>query len=216
MAVRFYDEALWDKIQRWIRDPNMTILKPNETSRLFQLRSDQNNDKPLTLPLIALSRDTSITLDIPHKRNLSFNGVILDQTREKTVQLNAIPLGLNYQLDIYTKRYDEGDEYLRNFIFNFVNHPQMKITLPYNGAEIDHICYVRLEGTATDNSDIGEKLFADEFTRWTLQLRIDDAYLFSIPIKDNIILTGAEVLTRDTETNELEYQGSLLIDDIEN
>ena len=30
MGVRFYDEAIANKIQKWIKDPNMVILKPNE------------------------------------------------------------------------------------------------------------------------------------------------------------------------------------------
>ena len=34
MAVNFYDEALVKKIQGWITDPNLRILKPNETTRL--------------------------------------------------------------------------------------------------------------------------------------------------------------------------------------
>lgn len=207
MAIRFYDQALVDKIQKWIRDPNMRVLKPNEVTRLFQLRADQTDDKPLTLPLVAVSRDSNVSITLPAKQNLSFDGHIIGENVDRSIQLNAIPIQLNYQLDIYTKRYEEGDEYLRNFIFNFVNYPKMVVELPYNNTQIEHVCYVRLESEVIDNSDVSEKLFPDEFTRWTLNLRIDDAYLFSIPVHENVKLGGYKVYVKDAETSELEYQG---------
>ena len=191
MAVRFYDEAIVNKIQKWIKDPNMVILKPNEVGRLFQVRADQKNDQPLTLPLIAISRDPSLNMDVSTKRSLSCDGLKVGSTVKDSVQLDAIPISITYQIDIYTQRYEEGDEYLRNFIFNFINHPKMKILIPYNGSNIEHICYTRLSNTATDNSDVSEKLFPDQFTRWTLQIEIHDAYLFSVPVKENGQIVGA-------------------------
>ena len=62
MAIRFYDDALTDKIKKWVKDPNMKILKPSESTRLFQLRADHSNDEPLTLPLIAISRDNDFEI----------------------------------------------------------------------------------------------------------------------------------------------------------
>jgi hypothetical protein len=127
--------------------------------------ADQKDDEPLTLPLIAISRDPNLNISVSTKRNLTFDGKKLDGSSLQSIQLDAIPIDLNYQIDIYTQKYDEGDEYLRNFIFNFVNYPQMKVLLPYNGSNIEHVCYIRLSNTATDNSDVSEKLFADQFTR---------------------------------------------------
>ena len=191
MAVRFYDEAVYNKIQKWIKDPNMVILKPNESSRLFQIQNDKNNDKPLTLPLISLARDPNIGMSVTTKRALTYEGLVIGNNEKSSVQLDAIPIELNYQLDIYTRRFDEGDEYLRNFVFNMVNHPTLKILIPYNGAEIEHICYIRVLPTLSDNSDIPEKVFPDEFTRWTIQFTINDAFLFSLPVKENGKLVGA-------------------------
>lgn len=199
MAIRFYDDALYEKIQKWIKDPNMVILKPNETTRLFQIREDQTNDKPLTLPLITIARDPTVNISVTGKRNLTFDGAILDSNEKSSIQLEAIPIDLNYQLDIYTRKYDEGDEYLRNFIFNLINHPTMSILLPYNDAQIEHICYIRLLSNVADNSDISEKLFPDEFTRWTIQLSISDAYLFSIPINNNAKIVDGALIIKDHE-----------------
>ena len=54
MSIRLYDDAIYKKIQRWVKDPNMRILSPSESTRLFQLRADQTNDKPIVLPMIAI------------------------------------------------------------------------------------------------------------------------------------------------------------------
>ena len=43
MAIRFYDKALSAKIESWIKDPNMTILKPDEVTRLLQIQADKIN-----------------------------------------------------------------------------------------------------------------------------------------------------------------------------
>ena len=223
MAIRFYDEAIVNKIQKWLKkETNVMVLKPNEVSRLWQTKADQENDKPLTLPLIAISREPSVNMSVSTRRNLTCDGVKLDGTPLKSLQLDAIPISINYQIDIYTKRYDEGDEYLRNFIFNFVNHPQMTVELPYNGANIEHICYTRLNNTVTDNSDVSEKLYFDEFTRWSLQVEIHDAYLFSVPVKDNakivavdfemannLGITAEKVDVTAIDTNDFQFNGEV-------
>jgi len=197
MSIRFYDEAVVNKIKKWIADPNMVILKPNEVNRLFQITADQNNDKPLTLPLIAISRDTNINLSIPTKRSLSCDGKKVEYNEEKTKQLDAIPIQISYQLDIYTQKFIEGDEYLRNFIFNLINSPDMKIEIPYNNSSINHTCYIRLNPTISDNSDIAEKLFSDQFTRWTLNFTVEDAFIYSIPILQNKRIEDVEGIIKN-------------------
>lgn len=193
MGVRFYDEAIVNKIQKWIKDPNMKILKPNEVNRLFQIKADQNNDQPLTLPLIAISRDPSIAITIPTKTNLSNDGKKILKGPSASIELNAVPIDISYQIDIYTQRYEEADEYVRNFVFNFINYPKLKINIPYNDINAEHICYTRLEGNVTDNSDVSEHLFAGQFTRWTLVVHIHDAYLFSAPVKDYLSIGDSNI-----------------------
>jgi hypothetical protein len=186
MAVRLYDEALYEKIQKWIKDPNMRILKPDEVTRLFQVRADLTDDKPLKLPIIALSRDSNIELLSANKKPLTFDGMMKEATDKKTLQINAIPIQIGYQLDIYTRFFEEGDEYLRNFIFNLVNFPKLKITIPYNNTNIEHNANITVVKTVEDNSNIAQKLFPDQFTRWTIKILIQDAYLFSTPYVDNV------------------------------
>lgn len=216
MSVRFYDDAIVEKIKRWVTDENLRILKPNETTRLFQTIIDDNNDQPIKLPVIAISREPQINVDITTKRPLSFNGVRVSKFEgevipedQKSMHLDAIPIGINYQIDIYTRHYEEADEYIRNFVFNIINHPKMKVTIPYNGADLEHICYLRLASQISDNSDIPERLFSDEFVRWTLNVRVDDAYMFSVPVKDDakIIDIGLYVVSKENkkESEEIVY-----------
>jgi hypothetical protein len=206
MAIGLIDEALYSKIQGWIKDPNMVILKPNETLRLFQTVADQTNDKPITLPLIALSRDSDIEVLQTNKRPLSFSGTILEANNKNVELLNGIPIEVSYQLDIYTKGFSEGDEYLRNFVFNFVNHPKLIIDIPYNKVNLKHTANVRISSTITDTSDIPQRLFSGQFTRWTIKLFVDDCYLFSVPVNTTpgIELGNVEVIESTGEIGQKE------------
>lgn len=210
MGVRFYDEAITAKISNWIKDPNMCILKPDESTRLFEIKAHENADKPLTLPLIAISRDKTIEIIEAAKQTKTYDGYgkalnitstdpsAGNNVKPATFKLNAIPIRIGYQIDIYTKGMEEADEYLRNFIFNFINYPKLVINLPYNGLNLPQESNITLDSAVNDNSDIKEHLFADEFVRFTIKLSIEDAYLFSIPSK--------EPYTIDCADSSLEYK----------
>lgn len=193
MSIRLYDEAFLNKIKSWVKDPNMTITSPDETRRYFEYKADVNNDKPIELPLIAVRRARQVDILNPYKTTVSSGGRklhghhILNESGEiescKVALLNAIPIALAYQVDIYTRYAEEADEYLRNFIFNFVNYPKLEIEIPYNDQKRLHTCTMSLVNQADDNSDIAERLIPGQFTRWTLGVRINDAYMFSVPIR---------------------------------
>ncbi len=190
MSVGLYDEAVYEKIRSWTKDPSLKILKPNESMRLFQVTADEKNDKPLQLPLIALSRDTNIEILNTSKRPLSFDGRMIRHEDNKgkdhlsrAMNLNAIPIAIKYQLDIYAKEFEVADEYVRNFVFQLINHPKLRITLPYHDLGYAHDCNIRLDSMIQDNSDIPQRHFSGQFTRFTLSFTIDDAYLFGIAME---------------------------------
>ena len=186
MGVRYYDDALVYKLQKWI-DPNSNIhiLKPDETKRFFETLADEKNDKAIQLPVIAVSRGKDINLLSNIKQTRSFDGLQLHKTEAKTVQLNIIPILPTYQIDIYTKLYEEGDEYLRELLFKLINNPKIVIGIPYNDVNIAHVANIRVLDSVSDTSDIAEHLFPGQFTRWTIQLEIQDAFFFSIPYRNN-------------------------------
>ena len=186
MSVRLYDDALVNKIKNWVKDEKVRILAPDETLELFQKIANDKNDEPISLPIISLTRAREVDLDHPHKKMMTFDGMMLDATIDKSLQIDAIPMTLNYQLDIYTRYKYEADEYMRNFVFNLVNHPKVKVVLPYNDINYTHYSNIRLVPTIEDNSDVPNRLVSDQFTRWTISFTIDDAYLFSLPYKSNV------------------------------
>lgn len=189
MAIRYYDEALANKINSWLpkaKNRKIQVLKPDEVKRLFTIEADERNDKPIQLPLIAISRETQIDVLHPTKRTMSFDGMMLESDGKHTIQLDAVPISITYQLDIYTRHFDEGDELLRELIFKIINNPQLTITLPYNNQNLIQVCAMKMQGRVEDTSSISERLFSGQFTRWTLRLNIDGAYLYSIPYVDNV------------------------------
>lgn len=190
MSVRLYDEAVVTKIKGWIKDEKMRVLPPNEANRLFQMIANMQDDKPISLPLITISRSNEIEIENTNKKPLTYDGMMLDATKDKSLQIDAIPMVLNYQIDIFCKDEEEADEYMRNFTFALINHPKVKVFLPYNQINYEHWSYMRMLSTVEDNSDIPIRQFGDQFTRWTIRFTIDDAYLFSLPYKDNVSIEG--------------------------
>ena len=108
-------------------DNKIKITGPEETRRLFQYRADVNNDEPIQLPLITLRRNREVNILSTNKKPLVFDGLTLNATKEKSDQLNGIPIHLSYQIDIYTRYERECDEYVRNFIFNIIKFPKIQI-----------------------------------------------------------------------------------------
>lgn len=198
MAVRFYDEALLKKFQKWTADTQVQLTGINETRRLFEVVADKTNDKPIQLPLIALSRNGGYTIQEKYKQPRSYNGNALIVTTDSGAKLNAIPIGISYQIDIYARHIAEADEYARNIVFNIINYPKLNIEIPYEDSGLTHDANIRLVTDVEDNSDIPERLISGQFTRFTIGIDIDDAYLFDVRIKDNIRI--AEISSPITST----------------
>lgn len=211
MAIKLYDEALFNKIQSWIKDPSMRILKPDETLESFRIRADKGDDGALKLPFIDIVRDNSFEILRLGRNPLSCHGAIVGVNDDIVVPLNAIPVSLSYKIDIYTQDYAHADIYLRELIFNLVNHPRLTVTVPYNGINFRHHAYVRLKADVEDNSSVPERLFKTQFTRWTLSLTIDDAYLFSAPVVEPASIEGIYLDIARKEGGELIIDESSLV-----
>ena len=186
MAARYYDDAIVNKIENWLpENTKLRVLKPEDTKHLFYTKADDLKDKPFTLPMISLYRNKDIQLLSGIKQPRSFEGLKILSDPDKTLQFNVIPIKLEYQMDIYTKTAEEGDEYIRNFLFKLINNPKIIITIPYNGYEVQHTANIRVLDTVSDTSDSSERLFVGQFTKWTIQMEIHDAFLFSLPYRRN-------------------------------
>lgn len=200
MAISYYDEAITKKIKNWLADSSkLRVLSPDESARLIQLAADDSVDKPLTLPIIAISRNKDIELESAIKQNKSFDGFVIKQDAKTatTVHMNVIPIKTTYQLDIYTKKRIEADEYVRQYLFKLINNPQIIIEIPYNNYIVRHTANLRVLNTISDTSDIPTHVFAGQFYKWTIQLELQDGFLFSIPQKQGWKITGVVVTAAD-------------------
>ena len=200
MAISYYDEAITQKIKNWLADSSkLRVLSPDESNRLVQLAAEDSNDKPLKLPVIAISRNKDIELESAIKQNKSFDGFVLDrdEANATTVHLNVIPIKTTYQLDIYTKKRIEADEYVRQYLFKLINNPQIIVEIPYNNYIVRHTANLRVLNTISDTSDIPMHVFAGQFYKWTIQLELQDGFLFSIPQKQGWRFANIEVTTAD-------------------
>lgn len=200
MSVTLYDDALLRKIKFWVKDNDITILGVNESTDLFQYRLDRNDDKPLQLPIISLSRDSRLELQSTTKQPSTYDGLKIEGNTNKTNQLNFVPVRIRYQLDIYTRYNYEAQEFVRNFIFNFINYPGFGIEIPYNNSKLIMNAYIHLEPEVQDNSDIPERLIRDSFSRQTISFYID-GQLFDYKSYDNwkIDCCNSTLLLNDEE-----------------
>ncbi len=200
MAISYYDEAITQKIKGWLADSSkLRVLSPDESARLIQLQAEDSNDQPLQLPLIAISRNKDIEITSAIKQNKSFDGLVIgeDHTTVPAIHLNVIPIKTTYQLDIYTKKRIEADEYVRQYLFKLINNPQLVIEITYNNYIVEHTANLRVLNTISDTSDIPNHLFAGQFYRWSIQLELQDGFLFSIPQKQPWRVVGCEVAMVD-------------------
>lgn len=198
MSVKLYDDAIMRKFTALLKDDRIKIMSPEDTMAFFRIVLDEQKDAPITLPLITLTRGNDIGLEYPHKKMMTFDGFMLESNEHKTLQLDAIPMTLTYQIDIYTKQEYEADAYARSFVFDLVNHPKVKVIIPYNNVNYPHISTIRLLPTIEDNSDVPNRLIHDQFTRWSIGFTIDDAYFFSLPYVDNVSIGETEIECEET------------------
>jgi hypothetical protein len=205
MAIGYYDEAVTQKIKGWLADSSkLRVLSPDESARLIQLHAEDAEDKPLQLPLIAISRNKDLEIESTIKQNKSFDGLIIDRPDNKTtIHLNVIPVKTTYQLDIYTKKRIEADEYVRQYLFKLINNPQIIIEIPYNNCIVKHTANLRVLNTVSDTSDISTHIFPGQFYKWTIQLELQDGFLFSIPQKQPWKIVGVEVTIANKITDPI-------------
>lgn len=208
MAIGYYDDAVTAKIKGWLADSsNLRVLNPDETKRLVELQAEDSGDKPLQLPLLAISRNKELEIVNTIKQNKSFDGLIIKQDimNTTTVHMNVIPVKTLYQLDIYTKKQIEADEYVRQFLFKLINNPQIIVEIPYNNYVVKHTANLRVLNSVSDTSDIPTHIFPGQFYRWTIQLELQDGFLFSIPYKKNWRFVGVELATCDRIEDPKEF-----------
>lgn len=185
MGAYLYDEAVLNKFKAWVGGSNATLLGPDDTRRTLEVIADKNGDGAVKFPLICVRRLPGYGLPDKGKKPLTYDGKMLESTVEKSVSLCAIPITLQYRVDVYTRYYKEADEYMRNIIFNIINFPKISIDIPYQSVHVQHDSSIYINSDVEDLSDISERQTIGQFTRLSVGFAIDDSYLFDARVRDN-------------------------------
>ena len=212
MGIYLYDEALTSKIQSWTSSTDLHVYSPDDTTRLFEVVADTSNDEPFKLPLIAISRTSSFDVT-PFKQPLAYDGATTDASYERSLQLNAIPIQLQYKIDVYTRYRREADEYVRNLLFNIINFPTLEILIPYNDKDIYHQSTLTLANSVEDLSNIPERLAPGQFTRYQISISVDNAYLWDVRVRDNWHIEDVKLWYNDVYNPELVFHNDDDIDE---
>lgn len=202
MSAYLYDSALIQKFKGWTENTEVHLYGPDQTRQLFELIADTTNDSPIKLPIITIVRPNGYQIINTNKRPLSYDGrfIAKGDATNYTLQLNAIPIQLEYQVNVYARKYREADAYMRELVFNLINYPKLQIVIPYHGADIVHNCSIEISPTVEDNSSIPERMVTDQFTRLSLSFSVVDAYLWDTRLKSFLTLEG-DLLIQSSETD---------------
>ena len=159
---------------------------------MFELTADKNDDEPIKLPIIQIERDRGFEIinGGQVRRPLSYDGATMNADARYGEILNAIPIAIAYQVNVYARYAKEADILIRNLIFNVVNYPAMEIVVPkvvlHNGlfgGDEDMIHTARIElasNTIQDNSNERERFIEGNYTKLSFLLQINDAYLWDL------------------------------------
>lgn len=196
-----------------IKLPIISLRRPNG----FTISNP--NKKPLTFDGLSLDNELQQTYD--YKKEQLKNKEITSQefytwTKEhkeeikesKLTSLNAVPITIPYVLYVYTRYQKENDLYMRNLIFNFINYPTFQVRFTYNSIPVEHNGNIIL-GTTVNNVSDSIKLFSDQICIQSIDLRIEDAYLWDTRMYAPLSISS------EFDESSLRYGSALEIYDID-
>ena len=174
-----YDNAIVQDLRNITKnDKRFIYIIPPED--YFDLNAMLNKDD-IKLPLISLSRPSWSLLD-RKPQTMIFEGFNIEKNREKDLikNIQAIPISISYQLDVWTNNRKENDMIMRELIWYYTLNPTLDIIIPYKGVNYSHEFNIFFDNDVSDNSDITEHKNLGRLFRQTIGFYTDDAYLWKI------------------------------------
>lgn len=189
MSVYAYDEAVVQDLRRIFSDGRIHIIPPEDAFDLIGTLQKDN----IRFPLITLARPgwllsdnkpqhmifeglpdkiTDSKIEVPEHRTDGFDSSF------KVIRLQAIPIRINYQVDIWTESRLENDNIMRELIWYYTLHPTLKVKIVYDDIERLHNFNLFFDADVEDNSDIVSHKEKGRFFRQTISMYTDDAYLW--------------------------------------
>ena len=188
MALTLYDTSLISKLENWTSKTNLHLYSVTDTRKLIETIADEKNDSSIKLPIISIIRQAGYEIINPNKKVLTYDGLLLDANEKKSLNLNAIPINITYQIDVWARKFEEADSYMSNLVFNLINYPTLQITIPYNNSNIIHNATIRIATDVFDSSDIN-RLSIGQYFRLSVGINIDDAYIWDTRVRDVLSLS---------------------------
>mgnify|MGYP001775740091 CR=1 FL=1 len=84
-----------------------------------------------------------------------WDGKKIEANENRVKQINAIPIILEYNIEVYARYYDEADSYMREIIFNVINYPRVDIEIPYLGFNTIHASNIRISSNNIEDNKQG-------------------------------------------------------------
>ena len=190
MSVELYDKALLDKINKWTKDTPVTLVNPQDDDTLFKQMADMGNDGSLKLPIISLTRPMGYEILNINRKPMGYAGLLINYSTGKSLKLNAIPIKIEYLIDVYARYKEEAYAITRNLVFNIMNYPSVQVVLPYHGVDYVHNSNIRLNPSINDTTE-GIGFAKGQITRLSIGLNIDDAYTWDIRKYTNLVISDA-------------------------
>lgn len=182
MSTYLYDES----VTTFLSDIFGKKVYVTPSNTIIRNISDITKDK-LQLPLLNVERSG---VQVQSVRNSYMNHIGLGFTKDGQIcdphktepdyRLQAVPMTINYIIDIWTRDRKTNDNIFRELVMYLVDNPELLVQIPY-GADLYHKFNLFLEETVNDNSDIVNHPSTGTVFRTSINAYTDDAYLFRTP-----------------------------------
>lgn len=200
MSVYWYDEAIVNTLRTITGDTRVSIV-PTDT--LFRYVANLKDDT-ITFPLISLTR-LGYTLIQTGRTPTSSQGYPIGSSDGVVRELQFIPIQVNYQLDVISRKRDDNDMIVDELIFYFINNPSMNVMIG-KGADIPHKFSMMFNPDVIDNSDIESHMSRGEYFRSTMTFYLPDAKLWKVTTKPKRSLGDVKVVgTTDVNNPSKDY-----------
>lgn len=198
-----YSNAILEKLRELTANSETPILITDLGDNLFRrsILGSNSSTEEVKLPLIGLSR-TGWRLSRDKNYSMLKSGVSRDLFEDSDDQeysietfkevrdnkpaiVQAIPIEIDYQLDIVTNTLIENDMIVREFFFYFLQNPTLVVKVPYQ-LDFNHTVNFIIGDEVEDNSDIENQERNGFYTRQTLTFSTEGAYLWKSDYRDMI------------------------------
>lgn len=192
MSVYLYDEAIVNRIKSVLGNQEINII----TAEKAFSKSMESQDSP-QLPAISLYRD-KFTLTKEVRNMPSYRTGRTEASEDNLVyRTQSLPITINYQIDVWTRKREQNDEFVRDLIWFFTLFPEHKLTLRYAGFVRAVKFNTFLEEDIVNNSQINDFEDKGQVYRSTLGLYVDEAQLFMVtPV--NQVVFDFEILSLES------------------